>query len=271
MTRTRTAAIFIVLIAFLTFAQVFSQVQAVPSTTAATYANQEKGLMIHVHVIQDGLPSPSLSELRQSGFTLLGTQVYLGSGQDPLGWGGWSAIASWIKLVHNEGLRAFVLIGLEKASVKTITDLVKKAASIGADVIVLDELIARYAITQKNLKSILDAGLRASPSLQFIVVEYTPNAITNAYAWTSSYKSVRVATDNYYDMSTMDLGVKLATQYGKSPLVWLIFSPGSKDFPCYADLDSWMAYAKQLGLSALFWKIDEEGAWQTKWQSVLRF
>jgi hypothetical protein len=220
---------------------------------------------VHVALQYTNLAAPALSELKQEGFTLLGTQVYLN-------WQSWSGLAAWIKSVHAAGFRAFTLLGWEKTDVAGMTDLVRRSVSAGADVIVLDELITEYEFNQDQLLSIIDAGLKMKQQLQFIVDEYTTESITNAYKWTSYYRCVRVATDNYIDKTTIDLTIKLSAQYGaKRALAWLIFSQGSQSFPCYNELDAWVAYTKQLGVDAAFWYVDESGTWQAKWQSVASF
>jgi hypothetical protein len=107
--------------------------------------------------------------------------------------------------------------------------------------------------------------------LQFALTEYTSGNIADAYKWTANYPSARVATDSYNTKSIMDLGIFLADHYGKRPLVWLIFVPGSQSFDCYNNLPDWIDYVEQRGEDAFFWYADSNGNWQQKWPLVMNF
>jgi hypothetical protein len=228
-----------------------------------------KTIFLDHHVVVRGLPSPSFSELKKAGFTLVGTQVRAGWGTTE--YNSWTEVTTWISSAHKMGLRTFGLIGIEAINVTAMIDVVVKAVSNGVDVIVLDELIARYAFNQTQLESIIVAGLNAKPTLEFIIVEYNPVQIRQAYLWTANYPSARIASDNYSDKTVIDLGANLAAQYGKIHLVWLIFSQGTSNFPSYVNLDSWIQYVKQTGLPTLFWQIDEQGTWQANWSKVAAY
>lgn len=150
-------------------------------------------------------------------------------------------------------------------------DVVKKATLNGADVINMDELLARYNLTEQQFKSIIDAGLSVNPNLKYIVNEYRTNYITTAYIWTASYPQVRIATDEYDWKNIMDLGIFLAAQYGKRPLAWLIFVPGSLNFDCYNNLPDWINSVEQRGEDVLFWYVDKNGNWQQNWPIMMNF
>ena len=221
--------------------------------------------MIDEAIVINNLPAPSLSTLTQSGFTLMGTTLDHRFTESQI-----NSIAAWVGSVHANGLRAFIKLST-KMDPTTAATWVKKAASMGADVIMLDEILGRYGTTQKQLQTIIDNGLKANPTLQFIVNEYSTQDVTNAYSWTSQYSSVRVSTDDYYHTSKIDLGIQLAQQYGKRALVWLIFSEGSQNFDCYLNLDAWIAYVNQKGVDAAFWWVDPAGTWQQQWAKVESF
>jgi hypothetical protein len=223
-----------------------------------------KGLMLDPAVALYGASGPSFSDLKTDRFAVLGTEVW--SDCD------WPILTKWIKSVHAQGLQAFTLIGIEHVSLTTMIDLVKKSASAGADIMVLDEVLARYEFNQTQLQSILNAGLQANPKLQFILDEYLQTTVTNAYLWTAKYPSALVATDNYFDKSVIDWGMQLAARYGKSPLVWLIFVPdGTQDFDTLVNLDAWMAYVKARNITSFFWFIDSSANWRTQWAKVAAF
>ncbi len=228
-----------------------------------------KTLFLDHHVVVRGLPSPSLSDLKKKGFTLVGTQVKASWGSTE--YDSWPDVTAWIGSVHSAGLKAFGLVGIEGIDAATMATVVKKAVSSGVDVVVLDELIARYSFTQAQLQSIMDAGLSVKSTLQFIVVEYETAQMQQAYVWTANYPTAMIASDNYWDLTAIDYGANLAVQYGKTHLVWIIFSQGTSDFPCYTNLESWLQYVKQKGLPALFWNVDEAGTWQANWSTVAAY
>jgi hypothetical protein len=227
-----------------------------------SYTQTEKALMVGSDVILKSLSAPSLSELKQAGFTMLGTDA-LANYTDA----NWSAVAAWVKSLHNAGFRAFAII---KAEPKIAIELTKKSASIGADVVVFDELIERFGMTQPQFLAIIVAGYTVKQDLQFIVTEYSPGSVTKAYSWSGRYDSVRVATDSYNNKSIMDLGIDLAAEYHKKPLVWLIFGPSEQTYDCYDHLSDWISYSKSRNLEALFWYVDPWGIWQRNgmWQIV---
>jgi hypothetical protein len=239
--------------------------------SSVTYTQAEKGLMIDTRVVLNQLPSPSFQELRQAGFTLVGVGVYSPNDEYiPFGNREWQTLAGWIKNVHQSGLRAFVHIQDDPTKYE-VDKWITRAASLGVDVIHLDELIVRYRINELQLKSLIDAGLKVKPDLLFIVTEYSAGFVADAYAWTASYPCVRVATDNYDDKSRIDLGIQLAQQYGKKPMAWLIFGQGTTDFDCYSHLDEWITYVKQSNLDGLFWFVDHRGTWEAQWEKVAAF
>jgi hypothetical protein len=228
----------------------------------AAYTNPERGILFEDMVLFRNSNSPSLSQLKQAGFTLVGTYA------EPWfdSWH-WMTITNWMKSAHQLGLRTFLMV--TDFTPDEDVALAKKAVSVGADVFMLDEVLARYGTTRDQLRSIIDAGQKAKARLQFIINEYRPADIQNAYDWTSDFPSVRIATDDYYNQATIDLGVQLGASHGKRPLAELIFSQGSQDFDCYLHLDSWISYAKQRNIDVLYSYVDAAGTWQTQWQKVI--
>ena len=227
--------------------------------------------MIDTRVVLRGLPSPTLPQLKQAGFTIVGIGVYSPNDEYiPFGDKEWNTLANWIKSAHQAGLKTFVHIQDDPRKYK-VDQWISRAASMGVDVIHLDEMLARYNINAKQLQSLIQAGLKVKPNLLFIVTEYSAGRVSDAYTWTATYPAVRVATDNYDDKSVIDLGIQLAQKYGKKPLAWLIFSQGSTSFDTNVHLDDWIAYVKQRNVNAMFWFIDHRGTWQTQWQKVLAF
>ena len=245
------------------YAQEFGLTYSSASATPA-YAQAEKGLRFHSSMIANNLRAPSFEELRQAGFTLIGTGhggLYSDSELNV-------TLRNWFKNVRSAGFRTFLQI---QADYQNAHSYVLKAASLAVDVVELDELIDKLGFTEIQLLGIIDTGLTKNPNLQYIITEYTVNGITKAYEWTAKYPQVRVATDNYGDKSSIDLGIRLAQKFNKRPLVWLIFTPGSKDFDCYNSLDTWLSYAKERKVDAIFFKIDKSGDWQIKWKSVVGY
>jgi len=249
-------------------AQQATHAPASSTPAAAPYTRHEKGVMIDTRVLVKGLPSPSFSELKQANFTLVGTYVDRGSGSE------WKTIAAWIQRAHGAGLRTFIMIGPPQlTSLSLASQWTKKAASIGTDVVELDELVSSFHLARAQLRSIIDTGLAVNPNLQFIITEYEygSQGLTNAFSWTSDYPTVRIANDDYWTVSYIDFEITLAQQYGKAPLTWLIFSKGSQDFDCYIHLDAWMAYCKQKNIDVLFFYVDPARTWQAQWTMVLSF
>jgi hypothetical protein len=243
-------------------------------TSCTAYTEHDKGIFVETDLLTGGL-SPSFTDLRQANFTLVGTYVKSGSASE------WRTISTWITAAKAAGLRTLVQAGpLPQPTIQTALDVTiastKKAASIGADVIELDEFLSATMswseqFTQSQLQSIIEAGLAVNPKLQFIVTEWSSDPMKTAFSWMSSYQCVRVANDNYNNKGLIDLDVQLSSQYGKAPLTWLIFSKGSSNFDCYLNLNDWITYTKQANVDALFYWIDPTGTWQTQWSTVTTF
>jgi len=232
------------------------------------YTQHEKGLLIDIRTLVRNAPAPSLPDVRAANFTLVGTYVDTGSNTE------WNTIAKFVKQVHAAGMRAFVMMGPPQLlDYQLAPQWVKKAATVGADVVELDELVGNLDFTKDQLLSVIDAGLAANRGLQFIVTEfeYPNHALSNAFEWTASYPSVRVANDDYVTIDYIDLEVQLAQQYQKIPLTWLIFSKGSADYECYLHLTDWIAYTQQKNVDALFFFVDPWGDWQTQWPLAASF
>jgi hypothetical protein len=234
-------------------------------SSATVWSQNEKSLLVDIRTITRNVASPSLSSLKAAGFTLVGTYIDTASSAE------WTTIASFLKQVHIAGMRAFVCVMVGTPKPETSVQWVKKAASIGADVIELDELVGTLHYTKQQLLSVIDAGLKGNSKLQFIVTEfeYPDHALSNAFEWLSSYPSVRVANDDYTTMTYIDLEARLARQYGKVPATWFMFSPlGTSGTDCYRNLDVWITYAKQRNVNALLYIIDPWSVWQTQWSKV---
>jgi hypothetical protein len=229
------------------------------------YTQSEKGLMIDSLNIIKALPVPSLQTLREAGFTLVGTTLDHRFTSSQL-----KTIAGWIDAVKASGLRSFLRLST-KMDPDIASTWVKKAALMGPDVVLLDELLGRYYATKEQLQTIISNGVKQKGGLQFIVTEYSIQDLANAYAWTAQYPNVRVASDDYIHKGTIDSEVTLAEEYNKRPLVWLIFSQGSMDFDCYLNLDEWIAYVKQQNVDTTFWWVDPSGTWTTHWSAILSF
>jgi len=242
-------------------------------TSCSAYTEHDKGILLGIDIVTRGLPGPSFTDLKQANFTLVGTYVDKGSASE------WSSIATWINAAKAAGFRTFVMAGpfpqpKVQDVVKTGIYATKKAAAIGADIVELDEFITCptcNGLTESQFQSIIEAGLAVNPNLKFVVTDWSSQALTTLFSWTSDYACVRVANDNYNNKGMIDLDVQLSSQNGKAPLTWIIFSKGSSDFDCYLNLNDWIAYTKQANLDALFYYVDAAGTWQTQWSSVVTF
>lgn len=257
------ACVGILLLAVIAGSLAFSEI---PYTAAyASTVSVEKGLTISSsYVLGDVSGAPSFSQLKQAGFTLIGTVAYSRFTSSD-----WRQVAYWVKSAHSAGFTTFIDYWAE--NLKTATDMTKQAASTGTDLIALDELLSSYHFKQKELQSTIETGLKVNPKLSFILNEFAADQVRNAYAWTTRYASVRIATDNYYDKMIIDLGIKLGSTYGKKPAAWLIFCKGSQNFDSYTHLTDWISYAKQRNIDTYFWGVDSAGTWTTQWQQVVAF
>jgi hypothetical protein len=241
-------------------------------TSCPAYTQHEKAMLVDIGILVQGLPGPSFSDLKRANFTLVGTYPQSGSTSE------WNTIAAWIKAARAAGLRTFVQAGpypqpTLSMAVQVGIDSTKKAASIGADVVELDEFLtaSSYAITESQFLSVVQAGLSVNPRLQFIATDWSQQALTTLFSWTNGYKCVLVANDNYNNKGLVDLDVQLSSQYGKAAVTWLIFSKGSSNFDCYLNLQAWMTYVKQRKMDALFFWVDPAGTWRAQWPSVAAY
>jgi len=262
---TKKASRLIFVISFLLIAAALAPASALADQLSvrpyAIYTEPERGIIIEHKVLFRNSPSPSLSQLKQAGFTLVGT--YAEAWFDSWNWG---VIRAWEASAHKLGLRTFVMLIDTPAN-----DLVlaNKVAASGADVLMLDEPLSTHGATRDQLRSIISAGLAANPRLKIIINEYVPTSIQNAYDWTSDFPSVRIATDSYDNQKTIDLGISLGAQYNKRPLAWLMFAHESINFDCFLHLDNWISYAKQKNVDVLWYYVDLAGTWQTQWPQVI--
>jgi hypothetical protein len=242
-------------------------------TSCPAYTQHDKAILVGIDILVRGLAVPSFSDLKRAGFTLVGTYPESGSSSE------WNTIAAWIKTAKAAGLRTFVQAGpypqpTLKATVKVGIDSTKKAASIGADVVELDEFLtcpSCSSISKSQFLSIVRAGLSVNPRLQFIATDWSQQALNTLFSWTADYPCARVANDNYNNKGMVDLDSQLSSQYGKAAITWLIFSKGSQDFDCYVNLNVWITYVKQKNIDALFYWVDPAGTWQTQWSTVATF
>ena len=212
-------------------------------------------------------PAPSFSTLQSGGFTTVGTIAYASwtPGQE------WAETQTWIQSVKAAGFKA--AIDLCTTSGDQILNMTEEAATIGADVVFLDEIISQYPsyVTESVLQSIILAGRSINPNLQYYINEWNETYLDDAYAWTVNYPYVQVADDNYNTESVIDYNINLASQYAKTPAAWLIFAQGTQDFQCYEDFSSWLAYAQTKQEDTLFWYVDPNQTYVTDWPLVLAF
>ena len=208
---------------------------------------------------------PSLEDAKAAGFTIVGTSTnaemstiqYI-----------WDRLEVWTSKAHALGFRVFLLTSVwdETLTDAIIVDLMTRSARAGADIIAFDELISILDLTKPQYDMYFQTALAINKKIQFIVTEWDDNSLQKAYTWFNNYPYVRIADDNYNDLSLIDDMTQLATNFSsQQPIVWMIFSKGSMDFHCYLNLDTWMAYVKQRQLDAWFFKIDEFGTWKEQW------
>jgi hypothetical protein len=234
-------------------------------TAHATDITAEKGLAISsTFIVGDSSPALTFSQIKQAHFTLIGTVAY-----STFSLSDWDQLTRWITSAHAAGLTTFIDYWAKDEN--TAAEMTSRAASTGTDIVALDELLSSYHLSQTELQAVIDTGLKVNSNLQFILNEFQFDQIKNAYAWTAKYPSVRIATDNYYDKSIIDLGIKLGAAYGKTPAAWLIFSQGSQAFDSYTHLADWLAYAKLKNIDTYFWIVDKAGTWNANWQQVVGF
>ena len=226
-------------------------------------SNPIKAIFYEDEVILNNLPSPTFSALKAAGFNLLGTAVF-----DTYGSSEWSTISDWIQTVHQAGFNAFIMVA-STSTPDNYAAWVQRAASIGADIVNLDELMT--TLNQKSLTQVLTAGFNVNPNLGYVITEWDPQLVKKAFHWTSDMSSVCVADDDYSHIEMIDYEIQLATKYNKRPLVWLQFTPGSQLFDCYANFDTWVQTAKQRGVDAQFWRIDSTGYWVQNWPLVASY
>jgi hypothetical protein len=231
-----------------------------------------KGLLVEADVILGRAikptTPPSFAALKDARFTLVGTSLYPALTNSDL-----NAIAKWIHSAHDAGLNTTLSIGWRLNSTTATESAVaftKFAATQGANMVDLDELIANYKISRAQLLAVINAGLEVNPQLQFIITEYIPEDLVYAYAWTYNYTMVQIASDSYNTQSIIDLNANLAQKYNKTPMSWLIFSKEG-DFDCYAHLNNWLQYMKQKNVRPLFYEVDSWGTWQRKWTAVQNY
>ena len=207
------------------------------------------------------------SILRSGGFTIVGT-VARGSWSPAQEW---ARTQTWIKSVKAAGFKA--AIDLEPRNGNQILGMTEEAATIGADVVFLDEILSQYPnyVTESVLQSIILAGRSINPNLQYYINEWSSTYIVEAYRWTAGYSYVQVAEDDYDNLPTIDYNINLASQYGKTPGAWLIFAQGSREYSCYDHFSSWVAYAEPMPEDTLFWYVDASKTYLTDWPEVQAF
>jgi len=259
--KTRIVSVLLLLVAVMAVA-----LQSQPTRGTSVY---QKTLMIAPQYIFDETsgPPPSFSTLQSAGFTTVGTIAY--STWTPSN--EWARTQTWIKSVKAAGFKAAIDLCATNGS--QILGMTEEAATIGADVVFLDEIISQYPsyVTESVLQSIILAGRSINPNLQYYINEWTQTYLVDAYEWTVNYPYVRVAEDNYNTESIIDYNLNLASQYGKIPAAWLIFAQGTADFNCYVYFTSWLAYAQTKQEDTLFWYVDPAQTYLTNFPRVLAF
>jgi hypothetical protein len=218
-----------------------------------------------------GAAIPSLNDAKAAGITLVGAQINAEmDNYDYI----WQRYTAWASNAHALGLQVFLDTSLWNLPLTNATaiSLMRRSALAGADFIAFDELIYNANWAKQQFDACFKAGLAINSRIQFIITEWQETSMTKAYNWFSGYSYVRFAYDGYNDLSAMNGLISLSKTDGtRPPILWLIFSKGSQNFNCYLQLNTWMAYAKQKGLSTFFFKIDESGTWKAQWSKVVAY
>jgi hypothetical protein len=231
------------------------------------YAQTATGKAIVIHpnyILNRASGTPSFSDLKKAGFTILGTIIEPGQSYDAQYW---MAFKTWISSAKAAGFETMLDFW---GDAPTALKLAKGAAATGADILALDELLSASHLTKTELLAVINGALQVNPKVSFIMNEYDVMPVENAYAWTVGYP-VRVATDDYYNLNLIDFNIKAAQTYGKKPAAWLLFARGSQNFTCYTDLNTWISYVRQRPVDVFFWFIDPAGTWKANWQTVATF
>jgi len=239
--------------------------QTAPLTDYRNY----KGIMLgaqYTAKAQSG--GPSFRTLKAAGFIMVGTVAYPDFQSSD-----WSNLKNWIQAAHNYGFTTFVIITGDRKTFSSAVDMSKRVATMNVDMIIIDEPLSTYNVTEQQLQTAIHDILVVNINERFFIDEYAQSNIQKAYEWTASYPSVRIATDNYYNQSTIDQGISLASQYGKRAATWLEFAQDnmSELTPCYSNFGNWLAYVSGKPVDVLFYYAGAAGGWQTNWPKVLSF
>lgn len=210
--------------------------------------------------------APSFETLATANFTMLGTIAYYEFQEQD-----WLRLSSWVQSVNNAGFVSLVDFWGDRHNFSSEVGMAERLAKMGVGLLALDEPISIYNLTQAQLRSGIDAILQANPGQHFLINEYRAGVVENAYAWTTNYTMVRIATDQYDDKSVMDVGIAQASEHGKKPAFWLIFAQGSRNFDCYVHLSEWLTYAGGKSADVFFWFLDSAGTWRNHWEAVASF
>ncbi|HKM51500.1 MAG TPA: hypothetical protein VJZ75_10020 [Candidatus Bathyarchaeia archaeon] len=241
--------------------------QTSPSTTSFSSARSvfAKGLFVTGESILTG-PSfpPSFAQLVAAHFTIVGTDDWENSNN-------LAQLSNWLATARSYGLKTFVFLGRNNYSV-TMNDL-PKALSMNPDFIINDEPITSRAWSSTQLQTFVTKVEQSSSHIG-IIIDEGASALAIDYVLFGSDSRVFMAEDDYTNQSTINYNARLAAQYGKPAITWLIMSNWentSSTFNCYSNFDSWVDYAKQQNANAFFYLIDPQGIWQTNWTTVAAY
>lgn len=245
-----------------------SQTSTVPSATTTgppliPSSVFSKGLFVSQMVILNGLSEPSFTSLAQYHFTIVGTLYDPGFHSQDV------PITNWVAQAKAQGLKTYVMIA---SSYANAFPALPTLVSLGSDFLMLDDAISYHGWTEVQIQSFLSAALQLNPNLFFIENESIYGPIQDAYLWDNTGR-LYVAEDNYDTKSVIDYNINQAFQYGngKTPIAWLIFSPGSHAFDCYTNFNTWLSYAQGRSPATFFYWVDPNGNWQANWSLVAAY
>ena len=68
----------------------------------------------------------------------------------------WAALANWIQIVHQARFTTFVLLFGDRKTFASAIDMAKRVAMMKADIIVIDEPISIYDVSEQQLQMALN-------------------------------------------------------------------------------------------------------------------
>jgi hypothetical protein len=247
------------------FVIVITQGQTLVGTYAATM--NSKGVMYASDFTVDGeAGAPSFAALKAAHFSMVGTIAY-----STFQASDWANLNAWIRSAKSAGFTTFVILNGDGKTFSSAICMAEKVAAMKVDIIILDEMIATYGISEQQLWAGINAIMKVNRAERFIMDEYIPADIQEAYEWTAPYPGIRVATDNYSTQSVIDLGISLASKYGKRAMAWIDFVQAGAATSCYTNLNAWLAYVRGKPVDVLFYYVNADGGWKTNWPTVVNF